>query len=277
MMPRERFGVVLLVPEPAATEIDGLRRACGGDQAVRHVAPHVTLVPPVNLRADAVGPALAGLRAAAATRAVSGPLVLELGPPTLFHPASETLYLAVDGDGLRGPNAEPGLLALRDAVFQPPLSRPLDRPFVAHVTLAEGIGEARARAAAEAMADYSVTVTVDRIHVLREHHEPGGRRWRPVADMPFARPAVVGRGGIELELARSWLVDPEAGGITRSAAPAPAGAVARVVTARRRGRVVGVAHGWERDGEPGMVRIDVAEDHRDLGVERQLRLAFNAD
>jgi hypothetical protein len=38
-----------------------------------------------------------------------------------------------------------------------------------------------------------------------------------------------------------------------------------------------VAQGWERDGEPGMVRIDVAEDHRDLGVERQLRLAFNAD
>jgi 2'-5' RNA ligase len=268
MMPRERFGVVLLVPEPEATEIDGLRRACGGDRAVRHVPPHITLVPPVNVRADAVGPALAGLRAAAATRAASGPLVLDLGPPTLFHPASETLYLAVAGDGLA---------SLRDAVFQPPLARTLDWPFVAHVTLAEGIGEARARAAADALADYAVTVTVDRIHVLREHHEPGGRRWRPVADMPFARPAIVGRGGIELELARSWLVDPEAGEITRSDAPAPAGAVSRVVTARRGGRVVGVAQGWERDGEPGMVRIDVVEDHRDLGVERQLRLAFDAD
>src|SRR3954462_12106287 len=100
MMPRERFGVVLLVHEPAATEIDGLRRACGGDQAVRHVPPHVTLVPPVNLRADAVGRALAGLRAAAATRAGSGPLGLELAPPRLFHPASDTLYLGVGGDSL---------------------------------------------------------------------------------------------------------------------------------------------------------------------------------
>jgi 2'-5' RNA ligase len=269
-MPRDRFGVVLLVPEPWATEVDGLRRSCGGDRPVRYVAPHVTLVPPVNVRADAVGSALAGLRAAAATRAATGPLVLELGPPTLFHPASETVYLPVGGDAA-------GLEALRTAVFQPPLARPLDWPFVAHVTLGEGIREARARAAVEAMADYAVSVSVDRIHLLQEHHEPGGRRWLAVADMPFVRPAVVGRGGIELELSHSRLVDPEARDLTRSDSGVPAGAVPRVITARRAGRVVGVAHGWERDGEPGMVRVVVADDHRDLGVERQLRQAFAAD
>ena len=47
--PRVRLGVVLLVPPPVAGEIDGLRRAVG-DGALGKVAPHVTLVPPVNVR-----------------------------------------------------------------------------------------------------------------------------------------------------------------------------------------------------------------------------------
>ena len=67
-MPKHRLGVVLLVPQPAAAEIDGLRRAVG-DGALGRVPTHLTLVPPVNVRHDRLADALARLRlAAAATR-----------------------------------------------------------------------------------------------------------------------------------------------------------------------------------------------------------------
>jgi 2'-5' RNA ligase len=257
---RARYGVVLLVPLPAATEIDGLRRACGG--RVDRIAPHVTLVPPVNVPHRSLPAALAGLRAAAAGG--HGPLTLTLGPPAAFHPVSETLYLAVAGPV--GP--------LRDAVFHAPLSRPLDHPFVPHVTLADGIGADRAATALAALADYTATVAVDRLHLLRQDAD---RRWVAVADVPFGRPAVVGRGGIELELWCSEQADPEVAALLADESDRPAlleGAASRVVAAYRRGRLVGAGRGWERDGVVELEELVVVGDQRGHGIGRQLRLAF---
>ena len=62
-VPRVRLAVALLVPEPAATEIDGLRRALG-DPGLAKVVPHITLVTPVNIAVDRVPDVLADLRAA---------------------------------------------------------------------------------------------------------------------------------------------------------------------------------------------------------------------
>ena len=47
-MARHRIAVALLVPQPLATELDGIRRALGASERTR-VVPHLTLVPPVNL------------------------------------------------------------------------------------------------------------------------------------------------------------------------------------------------------------------------------------
>jgi hypothetical protein len=47
-VPRVRLASALLVPEPFAREIDGLRRALDDD--IDRVPPHLTLVPPVNVR-----------------------------------------------------------------------------------------------------------------------------------------------------------------------------------------------------------------------------------
>ncbi len=82
---------MLLLPDPVAAEVDGLRRAFG-DPAVDQVAPHITLVPPVNVAAEAYGEALAVLRRAAGGGAA---LHLRLGPVAAFPTDEHVAYLEV--------------------------------------------------------------------------------------------------------------------------------------------------------------------------------------
>jgi 2'-5' RNA ligase len=167
-MPRRRLGVVLLLPEPAATEVDGLRRALG-DGTLGRIPAHLTLVPPVNVREDDMPGALDVLRQAAAQ---TRPLDVRLGPATTFHPTTPVIYLGVDGDVA-------ALEALRGRIFRPPLERPLTLPFVPHVTLADELDPDRIPAAVAALADYVVDVRFEAVHVLEEGR---GRVWRPIAD-----------------------------------------------------------------------------------------------
>jgi 2'-5' RNA ligase len=172
-VPRRRLGVALLVPEPVATEVDGLRRALG-DGARGRIPAHLTLVPPVNVPADGVTAAVDVLRTAAST---TPPLDLRLGPAATFHPVTPVVHLAVGGDVA-------GLAALRDRVFRPPLARPLTHPFVPHVTVADDIAEERIPAALAALADYLVDVRIEAVHLLEEGRD---RVWRPIADATFSR------------------------------------------------------------------------------------------
>jgi 2'-5' RNA ligase len=172
-MPKRRFGVALLLPEPVATEVDGLRRALG-DGALGRIPAHLTLVPPVNVAEDAVSEALDVLRRAATS---TRPLDLRLCPPATFHPVTPVVYLPVAGD-------VDGLHGLRDRVFRPPLARALTHPFVPHVTVADDMEPARISAAVAALADFVADVRIDGVHLLEEG---GGRRWRPIAEAPFTR------------------------------------------------------------------------------------------
>lgn len=250
-MGRVRLGVALLVPAPLDGEIDGMRRALG-DGTLGRMPAHLTLVPPVNVREDRLSEALAVLRrAAAATR----PFTLTLGPPATFLPDNPTLYLSVIGD----------VQALRDRVFVEPLARPLTWPFVPHVTLADEADPVRIAAAVDALADYRVDVTFDRVHLLREGP---GRVWSPIADAAFAPPAVIGRGGLPLEITVTDLLDPEA----RTLAGAPL-----VVTARTDGAVAGYAEGWCRPPAAHLATLVVAADQAHLGVARHLVAAFRSE
>lgn len=260
-MPRVRLGAALLVPSPVSIEVDGLRRACG-DGALGRVPPHVTLVPPVNVRLEELGNAFAVLRGAAAT--VPGPFTLRLGPPATFLPDSPVVYLEVtdeDGDVAR----------LRDALFQPPLARPVSWPFVPHVTLADDMDPARIEASVLALRSYGAEITVDGAHLLEQGED---RVWRPIADASFGRPLVVGRGGMPVELWRSARPDPETAPLLTEEFEVPAGAVPLTFTARREGAVLGVAVGWSRGGRATLEELVVTEEAGLLAVERHLRKVF---
>lgn len=249
-----RLGVALLVPPPVDAEVDGLRRALG-DGALGRIPAHLTLVPPVNVRDDRLGQALAVLRAAAAA---TRPFTATLGPPATFLPGNPTVHLAVADTGGE-------VRALRDRVFVDPLARPLTWPFVPHVTLADEADADRIPAALAALADYVVDVTFSRVHLLREG---AGRVWTPIADAPFAAPAVIGRGGLPVELTVTELVDPEAARLLGTPL---------VVTARVDGEVAGSVTGWWAGGEAHVGALVVSPAHADLGIRRHLLAAFESE
>lgn len=313
-MPRVRLGVVLLVPPPVAAEVDGLRRALG-DQRLDKIAPHVTLVPPVNVRDDRLVDAVDVLRGAAAAHP---PLTLRLGPVATFLPASPTLYLAVDderggdddrgrddrdrddrdrgddggdgdGDGGRDHRDRDGddrgreggaIVALRRAVFVAPLHRKVDFPFVPHVTLADEAPPARLHAALDALADYRADVVIDRVHLMQEQPD---RTWRPIADAPLGQSAVVrNRGAVGHELALTITAggDPETRAFESREWPivddAPWVEDPFVITARRDGAVVGVARGWTAGGVGYLGGLIVGAAHRGEGIGGHLLAAFTS-
>lgn len=285
-VPRLRLGVALLVPEPWATEIDGLRRALGAGGMDR-VPPHLTLVPPVNVRVDAVADGLAVLRAAA--HQIGCPLELHLGPVASFAPATPTLHLAVAGS----PAALAALHRLRDAVFVTPFARPLTFAFTPHVTLDDDVDPARIGSAIELLRHWAADVRIDRVHLLQEQrHGDAHRRWVPVADVPLRPRRIVGRGGLELELTVSSLMDPEAQAWAHDVSgdgfwSLPEVEVHRchrdgvVVVARHRGEVVGVVatDPSSRSSDPGglapTARVLVAPHRRRQGIGRHLLAAHD--
>ena len=255
-MSRYRVGVVLLVPAPIDREIDALRRAVG-DGTYGRVPAHLTLVPPVNVREDRFDDALALLReAAGATR----PFTVELGAPTTFLPDNPVLYLPVTAGADE-------VLAARDRVFKDPFARPLTWPFVPHVTMADEMSPERIVAAQEALAHYHVGITFDRFHLLEEGQ---GRVWGPIADFPFAPPAVIGRGGIPVELTVTDRTDPSADGFLRHRRQPV------TITARRDGQVVGVARGWADAQAAQLSEVVVADGEHDLGTDDHLVAAFDS-
>jgi 2'-5' RNA ligase len=273
---RRRLGVALLLDQPVADAVDGLRRAVG-DPSIGRVAAHLTLVPPVNVAAGQLAAALAAVRAAAGGQ--DGPLQLTLGPPATFLPANPVLYLAVGGD-------LDALRRLRHAVFVPPLQRTLTWPWVPHVTLADTASEARITGAVAALDRFAVVTSVDCITVLEEGR---GRVWCPLADAALGPPAVIGRGGLAVEITRGRILDPEVHAMIEAAGVSgrevtgsdltaagstgpgstgpgwhPAGPPI-VLSARREGQVAAAGMAWRSDAG-GQVAVIVAPAARRQGV-----------
>jgi 2'-5' RNA ligase len=263
---RLRLGVALLLDPPVADEINGLRRALG-DRSLDRIAPHVTLVPPVNVRVGDVPAALAVLRRAAAV--TGAPIRLTLGPPGSFLPANPVVHLPVGGE-------LEALARLRDLVFDGPFRRTLRWPWVPHVTLADDADPDSIDPVLAVMSSYTATFDVERIVVLEERHGPEGRRWEPFADADLVPAVMVGRGGLDLGLVRGRRFDPAAADLAVAAGHTlpPAGA-GPVLTGLVDGVLVGVAAAWRTDGG-GRILVAVGEGHRRSGLGRQL-LAHTED
>jgi 2'-5' RNA ligase len=261
-MARQRLGVVLLVPQPVATQVDGLRRALGSG-ALGRIDPHVTLVPPINVAERDLPAALATVRRAAAA---SRPLALRLGPVATFAPVNPVAYLAVGG----GPDDDlDALQGLRRAVCTGVLDRPDPHDFVPHVTVADDLATGRIEAAVRALADFSAEVSIDRVHVLAE--QPG-RVWVPIADAPLGGAGgVVGRGSLPLEITVSGRPDVEAAALLAVDQEAPG--LPFAVTARRDGTVVAAGWGWTALHRLELADLVVASQHRGEGVGRHVLAA----
>ncbi|MEZ5234634.1 MAG: 2'-5' RNA ligase family protein [Acidimicrobiales bacterium] len=255
-MARYEVAVVVLLEGPEAIEVQALRRALG-DPDLDHVAPHLTVVPPLRLRGAELEPALALLRAAARRHP---PFEVLLGPPATFAPVTATLHLPVLEGGER-------LAGLRTAVFRPPLVRET-HPYVPHVTLLASAGAGRIAAACELLAGFRTAASVHRLTmVARRRTDDGASRWAPLADVDLDGVRAVGAGPLAVELAAGTVADPPSLALL---AP-PAGTVpAGLVVLARRGAPVGLA--WrpaEPDGPGGPVPavfVDTAVRGQGIGT-----------
>ena len=167
-MPRRRLAVALLIPPPVAVEIDGLRRALG-DRQLGRIDPHVTIIPPINVREEEVADALAVVQAAASGRSL---MTLSLGPVETFGPASPVRFLAVEP-------WEP-VVDLHRACWSGVLDRPEKRSFHPHVTVDIDGGPTDGEdPALGVLGHYRAEVVIDRVTVLEHIDDPEHRRWEP--------------------------------------------------------------------------------------------------
>jgi 2'-5' RNA ligase len=262
-MGRQRLGVVILVPQPLATEIEGLRRGLGDGSRAR-IMPHCTLLSPLNVPDRDLPAALAVLRDAAAATA---PLTLSLGPVESFHPVSPVAYLRVTSRGDEG-----ALEALRMNLDVGPLHRPTEHPYAPHVTICDDIDPDRTAAAAAALADFRLDLAVDRIHLMGVG--PSGA-WRAVADAPLGGDGgALGRGSLPLELQASGRPDPEAAALLAVEADPPG--LPFALTARRDGSVVAAAWGWTSGARLELADLAVASAHRNQGIGRHVLRAVES-
>lgn len=170
-MPRRRFAVALIVPPPVSVEVDALRRALG-DRQLGKIEPHITLIPPINLREDDIADALAVVQAGARR---SSPMPLAIGPVETFSESSPVRFLAVDP-------WDP-VTALYRACWSGVLEREEKRPFHPHVTVdIDGGVTDGPDPALDLLAGYRAEVLVDRVTVLEnvDVDDPDLKRvWEP--------------------------------------------------------------------------------------------------
>ncbi len=233
-----------------------MRRALGSPSLLTQL-PHITLVPPVNVRDDDLDVAVAVLRAAAEQCARA--LDFRLGPVVTFSPVSPVLYLQVGGED----EALVRLRRLHDDLFVDPLLRHVDFDYIPHVTLLESADPATIAAALLALQEFDASVCCQRVQLLRQ--DPTDRAWRPVADYALDAPVVRGRGGVELHLRWTVVAAPDVGRFWSDAAEMNASASEMTgpwLEARDRfGTLLGVRQGFD---------AVVSDDHLGEGIEQQL-------
>ncbi len=255
-MPRHRVGVVLLLPGNIAAEVDGLRRALGAGPAIERVPPHITLVPPINVRDEELDDAIAAVRRVAADQQ---PLHVVIGPVYTFDPVTPVLYLRVSGPGVAA------IKAMREALDSGPLAQELSHPFVPHVTVSDDATDREIKGAVASLTHWVEHVSLDTITVLEEGDD---KIYRPIAD------AALGAAGT----LRTIGADAVTFAVTKY--PTHAGSTmgryrSLSVEAFVDGRVVGLAHGHvAAEAVAWLDELVVIRETRGTGVGGALARAF---
>jgi 2'-5' RNA ligase/GNAT superfamily N-acetyltransferase len=259
----------MTVAGDAAREIDGLRRALGGSGLGR-IDPHVTLVPPVNVREEDLVDVLRLVRGVAA----ADPAEVVLGPARTFAPRTPVVYLEVGGDTAR-------ITDLRRRLSQPPLvpgvARP-ERPFVPHVTIGGRVDRARIAGALAMLDEFKLSVSLATVVLCEQDVAAPRHPWHVIADVALGSGATVGRGGRELVFVGSTILDPETAEWAQATPgeepPGPevdeAAGARFVLVAYAGGRPVGAVVGSVAGATVEVHRIRVDAGRRGEGIGGQL-------
>jgi 2'-5' RNA ligase len=254
---RRRLFVALEVTGAVAGEIDGLRRAIGSSSLGR-IAPHLTLVPPVNVVEHELAQALVILRSVAH----EDPVEVVLGPAGTFLPRTPVLYLAVHEPG--------GRLArlhrqLEVAPLAPPSKRP-PRPFTGHVTLSSRMERSAIAAAVPLFADFRVETVLSRLTLYEQQHEEQRHPWVPLADVVLGA-GIPASGGRRVGFVVSHVPGPDVAPRHRDG---ELGGVAVAVIGRDGSDIVAEAYGSVVGAQLAIEWWCVAGQRRSEGIGRAL-------
>lgn len=165
------IGVSIPIPQPYAAELQQARLDAG-DPLAEAVPPHVTLMPPTPVDAEAETALRDHLGKVAGS---TPPFRMTLRGTGTFRPISPVVFVAI-AQGIA--NCE----QLERAVRSGPVERQLDFPYHPHVTIAHGVSEASLDRAFDGLSSYERSFEVAGFD-LYEHGKD--QVWRSVRAWSF--------------------------------------------------------------------------------------------
>jgi 2'-5' RNA ligase len=173
-MAKRDIGVAIGNPEPYTSELQGWRDRLGDPNAA-HIPPHVTLLPPTELRTDDLDEVEEHLRGVAARHSA---FTMHLRGSGTFRPISPVVFVPlVQGIG----ECE----RLEADVRSGPLARDVRFPYHPHVTVAHDVADPLLDRAFLELASYDARFQVWGFSLFERGRDGV---WRPQRDFPFASP-----------------------------------------------------------------------------------------
>lgn len=170
-MPACNLGVAVAIPEPYATVLASWRERVG-DQEGRRVPPHVTLLPPTRVPAEALPEVERHLTASASA---AERFEMHLSGSGTFRPVSDVVFVVVAAGIAQCEQLE-------RKVRSGPLQRETRFPYHPHVTVAHDIAAAGLDAAYTGLAGFEARFTVQ-VFTLFAQGSDGV--WVPQRDFPL--------------------------------------------------------------------------------------------
>ena len=172
------IGVAIGLPEPFNTELQRWRERLGDPNAAR-IPPHVTLLPPTQVPADALKDIEEHLRMVAAAEQAFD---MRLRGAATFRPVSPVVFVPL----VQGISE---CERLQQRVRCGPLHRELGFPYHPHVTVAHDLPPDALDKAFDAVASYEGEF---RVHGFSLFEQDADETWRPLRDFVFGRAGLLG-------------------------------------------------------------------------------------